>query len=415
MSLPFTPIDPATITSLNGGDERALERIFRDHYDVLLERAAERLKGDPAAAPRLVASTIRELWEEREGFRSSNEIEGFLNEELRQRARSARARMAAVHRFEKNEGVAPAIPHERPTADSVWKEIATVLHTPGVDRETRRKQQREHAAHEAAEHIAHVAAPRSWRTPVILSVVGGLGLLGGYFWAARASERSVISQQLAEADASAISTRAGQIGSLTLADGSQARLGAESRLVVVPRFGHEYRTAAATGSVALTVAAGNARPLELRIADLAVMAESGEFAVRDFGDENARYVRAISGTAALSGPFGSRDLVAGETIVVGRDETVRVATADEAAHAFSWLDGQFVLRDETVGHAVEQLWRWYGLDIAVKDSAALARRLSINVPLESSQAAIAAIEGGAQLKFAWEEGKMTFRDAARRR
>ncbi len=415
MSLPFAPIDPATITALNGGDERALERIFREHFDVLIERAAERLKNEPAAAPRLVASTIRELWEERDGFRSSNEIEGFLNEELRQRARSARARMAAVHRFEKNEGVTAPAPHQRPTADSLWKEIATVLHTPAVDKETRRKQQREHIAHEAAEHIAHAAAPRSWRTPAILSVVGGLGLLAGYYWAAQASERSVISQLLAEADAAAITTRAGQIGSLTLADGTEARLGAESRLVVVPRFGHEYRTASATGSVALKVAEGNARPLELRVGDLAVIAESGEFAVRDFGDESARYVRAITGTASLSGPFGSRDLAPGETVVFGRDETVRAATADESAHAFAWLDGQLVLRDASLEHAVQQLWRWYGLDIAVRDSAALARRLSIAVPLESSQAAIAALEGGAQLKFAWEEGKMVFRDATKRR
>ena len=108
MPTPFAPIDAETITALNKGDEKALERIFRTHYDVLLERALERLSDEKAAAPRLVASVVRELWEERAGFHSTAEIEGFVNEEFRNRARAVRSRMAAVHRFEKTEGVSPA-------------------------------------------------------------------------------------------------------------------------------------------------------------------------------------------------------------------------------------------------------------------------------------------------------------------
>jgi ferric-dicitrate binding protein FerR (iron transport regulator) len=415
MAVPFTPIDAATITALNGGDERALERILRDHYAVLLERAQERLKSEPAAAPRLVASTIRELWEEREGFHTSAEIEGFLNEELRQRARSARARMAAVHRFEKNEGVAAHAPHAPPTVDQLWTEIATVLHAPGPDRATRRKMLREHAAHEAAEHIAHVAERPKWRVPAIATAIGALGLLAGYLWADKASERSMATQLLASPDAQVVTTRAGQVGSLTLRDGSQARIGADSRLVVVPGFGTDYRTAAATGAVALTVSEGGDRPLDLRVGDVSLTATGGELAVRDFADEMVRFVRASGDGVRVATPTSERALAAGETVAISRDDgRVRVATEGEAAQAFSWLEDQLVLRDVTVGTALQQLWRWYGVDIAARDSAILGRRLSVNVPLASSQAAIAALEGAAQLRFAWEQNKMTFRDAARR-
>ena len=414
MSTPFPPIDEATITALNGGDERALEKIFREHHDVLLERARDRLRGDSAAAPRLVASTIRELWEERDGFHSSAEIEGFLNEELRQRAKSARARMAAVHRFEKNEGVTAAAPHAAPSADQLWAEIAKALHTPGADKETRRKQQREHAAHEAASHIAHVGERRNWRTPAVIISVAAASLLVGYFWAARASERSVITQLLAAADAQTITTRPGQVGAMTLADGSQARLGADSKLVIVKGFGGDYRTAGATGTASIVVADGGDRPLEIRLGEVSVTAPSGEFAVRDYPDEELIYVRAKGARVQLTAPAGSRAITDGRTIVVGRDGTIRDATETEAAQAFSWVDGQLVLRDVTVGAALQQMWRWYAVDIAAKDSAVLSRRLSMAVPLESSQAAISAIEGGAMLRFAWEQNKMTFTDAAAR-
>src|SRR5690606_30928526 len=101
MSATFAPIDQATISALNAGGERALEQIFREHYDWILERAYERLKGENAAAPKLIVNTVRELWEERDGFHSSAEIEAFFNEEFRHRSRAIRARMTAVHRFEK--------------------------------------------------------------------------------------------------------------------------------------------------------------------------------------------------------------------------------------------------------------------------------------------------------------------------
>jgi ferric-dicitrate binding protein FerR (iron transport regulator) len=414
MSQSFQPIDAATIAALNGGDERALERIFREHHAVLLERAQERLKGEPAAAPRLVAATIRELWEERDGFHTSAEIEGFLNEELRQRAKAARARMAAVHRFEKNEGVTAAAAHAPPTVDQLWADIAKALHAPAADRETRRKELREHAAHEAASHIAHVGERRSWRTPAILITVAAAGLLGGYFWAARASERSVITQLLAAADAQVVTTRAGQLGAMTLADGSNAKLGADSRLVIVKGFGTEYRTAGATGAASIEVAGGKDRPLEVRLGEVSVTAASGALAVRDYPDEMLRYVRASAAGAEVAAPTGSRTLAEGQTVVVARDGTIRDATEAEVAEAFSWLDDKLVLRDVTVGTTLQQLWRWYGVDITVKDSAVLSRRLSLAVPLESSQAAISAVEGAAMLRFAWEQNKMTFRDAAPR-
>jgi ferric-dicitrate binding protein FerR (iron transport regulator) len=90
---------------------------------------------------------------------------------------------------------------------------------------------------------------------------------------------------------------------------------------------------------------------------------------------------------------------------------LRDATEEEATQAFAWTEGRLILRDATVGTVTEGLWRWYGMQVGTPDSAVAARRLSVNVPLESSQQALAAVEGGASVRFAWEDGKMVFRSA----
>jgi len=114
----------------------------------------------------------------------------------------------------------------------------------------------------------------------------------------------------------------------------------------------------------------------------------------------------------LSGPGVTRTLKPGEAVVIGRDSTVRDATADESAFAFAWMDGKLVLHDATMRDVRSQLFRWYAVDIALADSSLLDRTVTLDVPLESSQAAITVIESLANLRFEWADRQMIFRDAA---
>lgn len=409
MPIPFADIDAATIAALNAGDEKALEKVFRTHYEALLERANERLKDEPSAAPRLVTSTVRELWEERAGFHSTAEIEAFFNEELRHRARAARSRMASVHRFERKEGVEPLAPRTAPSVDALWEEIRTAMHQPVLDPAAAAKRRRAHAAHDAASHIARASAPRSWRTAIIMASLGAIVVIGGVWWADRASKAAAVERLLAEADAEAVVTRPGQIGRVSLTDGSTARLAAESRLVVVPRFGKDYRSASAIGSVAITVAPDNPLPLEVRIGDVSVQASAGDFAVRNYTDDTLRFVQARASGVRILAKAGDRSLDSGETVAISRAGEVRAATDDEAAQYFAWVDGQMVLRDVTVAAAAQRLWRWYGIEVAVVDPAAGERLISISVPLESSKAAIEAISAAGGVTFGYDkDNKMIF-------
>ncbi len=417
MSSTFAPIDAATISALNAGGERALEQIFREHYPWILEKALERLKGENAAAPRLISATVRELWEERDGFHSSAEVEAFFNEELRHRARAIRARMTAVHRFEKAEGVHIAPPTSAPTADQVWADIAAELHKPQVDAATAAKRRREHRSHEVAEHIQTVTERGNWKTPLIVALVATVVALGGFYVMGQKSRADVINQMLGSADAQQVHTRAGQLGSVTLGDNSTARLGPETHLVIVDQFGSEYRTLTVAGTAVFNVAGGNSQEFEARIGDASVVSTGGVFTVRDYADEAMRFVRADSGSLRVRAGSAERTLAAGEVIAIDRTGAVSTPEATIATQELAWTADRLVIRDITLGDAVQRLWRWYGMDITVADSTLAMRNISLDVPLESSQAAIAAIEGAAEVRFQWVDGKMTFqaaRPAARR-
>lgn len=404
----FSPIDPATISALNAGGERALEQILREHYTWLLERALERLKGERAAAPRLIAATVRELWEERDGFHTSAEVEAFFNEELRHRARAVRARLAAVHRFEKAEGVHVAPAAEPPTADQLWAEIAASLHQPSVDAIAAAKRRRQHSSDVVAEHISTVTRRGAWKGAVIIGAIATVVALGGVWWINRSSRAAAVNELLGSADAQNVTTRAGQIGSVTLGDSSTAQVGPETRIVIVPHFGSQYRTLSVSGSAAFRVASDAGQTFEARLGDITIRTDGGAFAVRDYGDEGYRLVRATEGELRVRAGGSDRTLAVGEVLHVGRDGVARAATEEESLEGFAWTEGRHVLSGRTVADAAQSLWRWYGLDVSVADSASAERLVSLSVPLESSQSAIAAIESGGQVRFGWVDGRMVF-------
>lgn len=413
MSSTFAPVDAATIAGLNAGSEQALEKIFRDNYSWILDTALVRLKGEDAAAPKLLVATMREFWEERDGFHTSAEIEAFFNEEMRHRARAVRARMAAVHRFEKAEGVHTPPAHAAPSADAIWNEIAADIHKPVVDAATVAKRRREARSHGVAEHINTVTQRASWKTPAIIITVATIVALAGAAWFSKRSRVEVIAQMLGSADAQLVDARAGQIGSVILGDKTVAQIGPESRLTIVKGFGGEYRTLRVNGTASFAVAPGGEQPFDVRLGEVAVTATGGGLTVRDYAEENIRMVRVDSGEAVVRVGDQSITLKAGEALVIDRAGTTSTPNAALVAEELSWTNSRLVINNQPLKNVVQSLWRWYGMDVAVLDSTKLETLISLNVELGSTQDAISAIETAADLTFEWVDGKMTFQPKAK--
>jgi ferric-dicitrate binding protein FerR (iron transport regulator) len=90
---------------------------------------------------------------------------------------------------------------------------------------------------------------------------------------------------------------------------------------------------------------------------------------------------------------------------------LREPTADELDVALGWTEGRLVLRQMPVRDALKHLQRWYALGLVVRDSTILDRPVAMNVSLDSSRTAIAALEQGADVKFGYEGRIRVLRDA----
>ena len=86
-------------------------------------------------------------------------------------------------------------------------------------------------------------------------------------------------------------------------------------------------------------------------------------------------------------------------------------SAELLEEAFSWMDGTVIIHNETLKGALNELRRWYGLDLVVKDSAVLTRMVTMKVPLSSKMDAIHELEKAGHVKFAYEKQTAVLLDA----
>lgn len=406
-------IDRSALARLQAGDEQALRRIFDDHYATLTQEASSVLD-DPSSAPRVVENVFVRVWEERTTFESPEALEAFLHGATREAAARAQSRRAALHRFEEHEGV--RVDHDAharkpaPTADEAWAHLQQTIHA-RADRSHSVQEVVEQARHATAEHVSGMTKRKPWVWPAIGLAAVALIVLTPIFLIDRASEDRAVTAGLRAREARTLAAPQGQRTVLQLGDGTEVTLGADSRLTVPPGFGDRLRGVGLEGTGTFVVAAGQSRMFQVRAKDVAVKAMSTTFSVRAYPDEAMVAVRVKEGQVMVQTDKGTRTLAAGEAIFISDDEEMREPTAQEVDEALGWADGRLVLRQMPVRDAIEHLQRWYALGLVVRDSAILDRQVSMNVSLDSSRNAIAALEEGAEIQFGYDGRVRVLRDA----
>jgi ferric-dicitrate binding protein FerR (iron transport regulator) len=404
-------VDRDALDRLKAGDEQALRRIFDAHYTTLTQEASTVLD-DPAAAPRVVENVFVRVWDERDDFESPEALEAFLHQATREGAARAQSRRASLHRFESHEGVhgnshakrAPA------TAEEAWTHLQHTLHA-RADRGHLQQEVAEHARHATAEHVGAIEKRRPWLWPAIGIAAVAIVVLTPLFFVDRASEDRTVANAIRSREARTLVANQGQRTAIRLGDGTDVMLGGESRLTVPPEFGDRLRGVGLEGTGSFTVAQGQERVFQVRAKTAVIKAVGTEFAVRAYPDEDFVAVRVKEGQVSVQGEDETRTLTAGQAIIVDEGGVLREPTADELDVALGWTEGRLVLRQMPVRDALKHLQRWYALGLVVRDSTILDRPVAMNVSLDSSRTAIAALEQGADVKFGYEGRIRVLRDA----
>jgi ferric-dicitrate binding protein FerR (iron transport regulator) len=411
----MTNVSPPTALDAGAGsplsDERALERLFRSHFQPLSEEAKTHLGEEASStAPRVVESAFRTAWEERERFTTEQELDAFLHDAVRRCAARELSRRAAAHHFGA-QGKAAAR-HSGPVADvdQSWTHLQHALHP--EERSEAVLAHAEHLRHDAAHHVADLTKKRSWKMPLLIGLIGVLIVGGLAWWLDRLGQEGVVTNALSKADVRKHETGPGQFAVVTLHDTTKVTLAPASRLIVPKQFGEEIRAVKLEGAGTFEVTPGHTQPLQIRAGNAAVYVTGTTLVVRAYPTDHAVTVLVREGQAALKvGSEEPQPLLPGKPLRVEKDGQVKEPTAEQLAEAMSWAETprRLTITDRQLREAVPEINRWYAVDIKVPQVQLLDRKASVDASLDSLRVVIAQVASSADVEFGYESNTMVFR------
>lgn len=186
----------------------------------------------------------------------------------------------------------------------------------------------------------------------------------------------------------------GQRAAITLLDGTRVQLGPVSRLRVA-RATSPTRTVKLEGEAVFDVVHDAAHPFRVVVKDGVLEDIGTTFDVRAYPGDSHTMVAVAAGAVAVrsrvdtsrrAATLGPSDLARME-----RDGSVSVEHGVDASLFLSWTEGRLAFRHATLREVVEQLERWYDVDIELADSSLASRRLTAIVAAPSLDDALSAI------------------------
>lgn len=419
MPATFTPIDRASLDSFRQGDEQALEQIFRREYDALVAEAVAET-GDAHVAPRIVEGAFAEAWETRDRFVSPVGLESFLHQAVHQRSVREKNRHAAAERIRSHNAANGATTggsnghhHAQPaSADEAWHQLHTVLHPPQVDTAQAARMRAAVARHDAAAHMSVIAKKRSWAIPIAVGVAVTIILLGIGWWLKTAGAQREVERAFSGGDLRELMTNPGERAKVTLLDGTEVQLAADTRLSVPATFERVRAVKVSSGAAAFTVAKGNALPFTVLAGKAKIIATGTLFDVSRMPVEDVVTIRVREGSVDVKVGDSTRSLAANQALQVTADGALRAASPEAVEEALGWLDGQFAMVNRPVRDVLPMLDRWYRLSIKIGDSSALARTATVRAALDAPRSALTALETTGGVVIQWEDKDLVLRDSA---
>ncbi|HET9683425.1 MAG TPA: FecR domain-containing protein [Gemmatimonadaceae bacterium] len=425
MSTTVPPRDDGPRAPVSAGsalpNEEALRLAFFAQYSTLAAEARTALGDDAATlAPKVVEGAFVRAWDARDRLTTPAQLGDFLRDDVHHAAVRALSRRAAAHRLSDHEshGAPSDARAAAPPAEVVIdpdESWSHVLHAVRSDGHSQRAldETAAIARHDAAGHIivATREAP-AWKA-IGIGVVGLAVVLAIGYWVEKAGDDVSAASAVNAPDARVVNAAPGQVGIVTLDDGSKVRLAPDSKLSIPTGFGPKLRAVKLLGAANFDVAKGQATEFRVYTDNALVVAKGTAFSVRAYPEDSATTIVVSEGSVEVREGKTVRPVEAGAALFLAKGAAPRIASPDEREEADAWRTGTLTITNRQLRDVLPQLTRWYNITVMVPDTTLLSRRVALRASLDSSRQAIRAVEQSAGVAFDYDGPTMVFRDASK--
>ena len=191
---------------------------------------------------------------------------------------------------------------------------------------------------------------------------------------------------------------------VTLEDGTEVWLNAQSRLIYPETFSETERRVQVEGEAYFRVARNEEKPFLVETDGQLIRVLGTEFNVRSYAEDTAVQTTLVHGSIAMQ-PIGAGEaqllLTPGHQALFDKSaHDINVHSVDTEV-VTSWKDGKFVFENQTLSQIMLTLSRWYDFDYEFLDEAAAKTVFMGRIPRYSDFDDVIAIlehSGGLSIK-----------------
>ncbi|WP_127124897.1 FecR family protein [Pseudoflavitalea rhizosphaerae] len=165
-----------------------------------------------------------------------------------------------------------------------------------------------------------------------------------------------------------VTTPKGRQYQLTLSDGTKVWLNADSRIHYPASFSGVERTVDIEGEVYFEVMKSKSVPFRVRIDNRAEVEVLGtNFNVNAYANEDALSATLLEGAVRVHGPSGIVSLKPGQQAQVPASGNIKLNDTADLEKVMAWKNGLFAFENASLQEVMQQLERWYGVDVVYKE------------------------------------------------
>lgn len=175
-----------------------------------------------------------------------------------------------------------------------------------------------------------------------------------------------------------LTTSVGGQFSIQLSDGSRVWLNATSSMKYPTTFVGTERIVELSGEGYFEIAKDATRPFKVKMADNTTVTVLGtHFNISDYTSEVPREITLLEGSVAVTKGDQKRTLQPGEQLQI-QDGNMQLVKGVDTEEVTGWKDGQFVFKDADIKRIMQQVMRWYDVQVVYQDNVAHLFNASIS-------------------------------------